>query len=258
MNVTRVDLYGRINGWLDNKDISLIENIKYSIDIDIREATRPPEYYKIYLNPSLNKELYLRELQYIEKVFAEREKDLSEFCKQNPEQKKQIKDLKDVFKQRAKDRYVFTDYCTQIVDDNKALRDDIPDPPQATIERFLKEEYNPYLSEGYIRFEGMKVDLETRLEDRRVKRERNSRRREKLDTSPRLQMPEKFKRESVDEGSINSILSKYGYGNASKKEEPGSGSEKTADAVTPANNDGQITPVEKTSPRDKNSEPERC
>ena len=68
-------------------------------------------------------------MQAIEKNFAEREKDLQEFCKQNPELKEQIKNLKVGFKQRAKDRYDFTDYCTQIMDDNRAQRDDIPEPP---------------------------------------------------------------------------------------------------------------------------------
>jgi len=180
MIVTRADLYGRINGWFKNKELSLIENIKYSIDIDIRNATRPPEYYKMYLVPSRNKEIYERELQHIEKVFAERKKDLKEFCKENPELEKQIKELKGLFKQRAEDRYVFTDYCSQIVEDNKALRNDIPDSPLATIDRLFKEEYNPYLSEGYMRFEGMKANLDLRLIEREVKLERHKRQAERL------------------------------------------------------------------------------
>ncbi|MGI6145692.1 MAG: hypothetical protein ACOYED_08015 [Peptococcia bacterium] len=255
MNVTRVDLYGRINGWFDNKDFSLLENIKYSIDIDIKE-TRPSEYYKMYLHPSFNKELYEKELQAIEKNFAEREKDLQEFCKQNPELKEQIKNLKVGFKQRAKDRYDFTDYCTQIMDDNRAQRDDIPEPPQEMIERFLKEEYNPYFAEGFIRFESMRAELETRWESRLAKLERRRRKQENLENNPRLQLPEKFKRDRSDQRSIDSILSEYGYGNKAKKEtaEP----EKTIDAGMSANKDGQITRNGNSSPREKSSEPERC
>jgi hypothetical protein len=161
-----MDLYGRVrvggNLWFRSKDASLIQNIRDSIDIDIKEA-RPAEYYNMNNSSFVNSEILKKGLKRIEEVFAKREKDIEKFCKKNPELRKQINELKRYFEagERAMDDLRM--HCAEVLYNPQGIGSEFP---QEKIDALLKFEYNRYHAEGFVKLENICAKLRVKEGER--------------------------------------------------------------------------------------------
>lgn len=199
-----MDLYGRVrcgeNLWFGSKDASLIQNIRDSIDIDIKEA-RSAEYYKMNNNSFANAEILRKELQCIEDVFAKREKDLKEFCKKNPELRSQINELKEgFFRSRAKEADEYRIYCAEVLDDplGKKMRGEFSEGRR---KKLCDAEYNRYDTAGLIKLEKMMVELKVKENDRLESHRRRVRKGEKILKFDAM-LPDKYKLTSAERARL--------------------------------------------------------